>query len=53
MRTKHHLDTDCRGPAARTLASYTGSSGFNLGPETDYPEGLRVFLKRFIVQRNQ
>jgi hypothetical protein len=34
MRTTYHLDTDCQGPAARTLASYTGSPGFNLGPET-------------------
>lgn len=47
MRTKHHLDTNCQGPAARTLASYTGIPGFNLGPETGYPEGLRVILQSF------
>jgi hypothetical protein len=47
MWTKHHLDNDCQGPTARTLASYTGSPGFNLGPETNYPEGLRVILQSF------
>ena len=48
MWTKHHLDNDCQGPAARTRpASYTGSPGFNLGPETNYPEGLRVILQSF------
>jgi len=36
MRTKHHLETDCQGPAARTLASYRGSPWFNLGPEILY-----------------
>lgn len=47
MWTKQHLDNDCQGPAARTLVSYTGSHGFNLGPETNYPEGLRVILQSF------
>lgn len=46
-RIIHHLATDCQGPAAIRLASYTGSPGFNLGPETDYPEGLRVISQSF------
>jgi hypothetical protein len=44
MWTKCLPDTDCQCPAARTLASYTGSPRFNLGPETIIPRAFVLFV---------